>query len=153
MAVLSLRLRGLSQLLGDLAKLDQDVQRAVDDAVEATGLELRGDIIRRYNKGPASGRTYRKYKPKRTHRASAPGQAPMTDTGRLANATIYRKIGFARVRVENRVKYARALEYGSTAGKGNIKPRPAWRPAVKKMRPIFQRRMEKVLAEAVNRAT
>lgn len=153
MAVLKLKVRGLEQLLGDLAKLDQDVQRGIDDAVNATGLELRADIVRRYQRGPATGRTYQKYNPRRTHQASAPGQAPMTDTGRLAAGTVYNKVGFARVRVENCVKYARALEYGNTSGKGNIAPRPAWRPAIKKMRPIFRKRMERVLAEAVNRAT
>jgi len=153
MAVLKMRLRGMEELLGNLARLDQNVQKDIDDAVNATGLELRADIIRRYNRGPASGRVYEKYLPRRTHQASAPGQAPMTDTGRLANATTFSKLGSARVRVENRVKYARALEYGNTDGKGNIAPRPAWRPAIKKMRPIFRKRMERVLAEAVSRAT
>ena len=69
MAVLKLKVRGLEQLLGDLAKLDQDVQRGVDDAVNATGLELRADIVRRYQRGPATGRIYQKYKPRRTHQA------------------------------------------------------------------------------------
>lgn len=116
-----------SALSAKSAELDKEIH----DAVTQTGLWLHGDIIKRYHRGPTSGRTYRKYSPKRTHRASAPGEAPQTDTGRLAGGMTFRQLPDG-VEVVNRVKYARALEYGSrnkAGGKGKIIARPAWRPA------------------------
>ena len=153
MATLRMEVHGLAEMLAGLERLGQDMTGALDDVVNATGLELRGDIIKRYQRGPASGRTYRKYKPNRTHQASAPGQAPMTDTGRLQGGTLFKKDGPASVRVFNAIEYAAALEYGSTNGRGRIAPRPAWRPAIEKMRPKYEKRINDAIAEAVRRAT
>jgi hypothetical protein len=57
MATLKMEVHGLAELLAGLEKLGQDMTGALDDVVNATGLELRGDIIKRYQRGPASGRT------------------------------------------------------------------------------------------------
>ena len=153
MATLKMEVHGLAELLAGLEKLGQDMTGALDDVVNATGLELCGDIIKRYQRGPASGKVYRKYRPNRTHQASAPGQAPMTDTGRLQGGTLFDKTGPASVRVFNAIEYAAALEYGSTNGRGRIAPRPAWRPAIDKMRPKYEKRINDAIAEAVRRAT
>jgi len=153
MATLRMEVHGLAEMLAGLERLGQDMTGALDDVVNATGLELRGDIIKRYQRGPASGRTYQKYKPRRTHQASAPGQAPMTDTGRLQGGTLFKKDGPASVRVFNAIEYAAELEYGSTNGRGRIAPRPAWRPAIEKMRPKYEKRVNRAIAEAVRRAT
>jgi hypothetical protein len=55
MATLKMEVHGLAELLAGLEKLGQDMTGALDDVVNATGLELRGDIIKRYQRGPASG--------------------------------------------------------------------------------------------------
>lgn len=154
MATLKMEVHGLAELLAGLEKLGQDMTGALDDVVNATGLELRGDIIKRYQRGPASGKVYRKYKPNRTHQSSAPGQSPMTDTGRLQGGTMFDKTGPASVRVFNAIEYAAALEYGHTYDRGRrIEERPAWRPAIKKMRPKYEKRINDAIAEAVRRAT
>lgn len=135
------KIEGMEQFRSSLGARVREFDEAVADAVNATGLELRGDIIKRYNRGPTTGRTYEKYKPRRTHRASAPGEAPQSDTGRLAAATVYRDEGDSAV-VENRVKYSRALEFGTS----RIRPRPAWRPAAERARRTFTKRIREVVA-------
>lgn len=153
MATLRMEVKGLKELIDGLLAIDQHFAAELSDVVNATGLELRGDIIKRYQRGPASGRTYQKHKPRRTHQASAPNEAPMTDTGRLQGGTLFDKTGPASVKVFNVIEYAAALEYGSTISRGRIAPRPAWRPAIEKMRPLFEKRVNRAIAEAVRRAT
>ena len=114
------------------------------DAVNATGLELRGDIVKAYQRGPASGVTYEKYNPRRTHTASAPGQAPATDTGRLASSVDFKREGPMSATVGSAVVYAAMLEFGTS----RIAPRPAWVPATEAMRPKFRKRLEAALERA-----
>ncbi len=142
MAIMTARLEGLEELRAALDGKTEELDRAIGQVLNATGLELRTEIIRRYNRGPASGRIYQKYKPRRTHQASAPGQAPMSDTGRLANATTYSTIGPLTVEVRNNLQYARALEYGTA----RIAQRPAWRPALLAAEPKLKRRLETTVA-------
>jgi hypothetical protein len=84
----TLKLEGEAQLMEALRKLGADAQAEARKAVEATAIEVRGEIVRGYQRGPASGRVY--VRGNVTHQASAPGEAPATDTGRLASSTEYR---------------------------------------------------------------
>ena len=139
-----MKLEGLEDLQVALQKISAEAQVEVDRAVDATGLELRGDIVKAYQRGPASGRVYEKYAPRRTHTASAPGQAPATDTGRLASSVNYKKDGSMSATVGSELVYAAMLEFGTS----RIDPRPAWVPAVEAMRPKFQRRVEAAMERA-----
>ena len=141
----TITMAGGKELQAALRNMGPELQEVVGQIVEGTGLELRGDIIKRYQSGPASGRVYQKYNPRRTHQASAPGQAPMSDTGRLANATVYKVVDDMTVEVSNDVFYAAWLEYGTT----QIAPRPAWRPAVEEIMPMFRSRLETAIARFV----
>lgn len=138
----TLRIEGLQGLQRALDQYGEEAEAAVRDVVNLTGEELRADIIKRYQRGPKTGRTYRKYNPKRVHKASAPGEAPATDTGRLVSQTMFQSVSPFAVEVFNSLKYAEWLEYGTR----RIAPRPAWVPAVEKVRPKFVRRLEQVLA-------
>ena len=66
------------------------LRKAGPDAVHEFVTELTLDIHARAVRGikskPATGRIYRKSNPNRTHTASAPGEYPMSDTGRLASS-------------------------------------------------------------------
>lgn len=125
-----------------LDDLSDDIQEQVEKVVLATGLEIQGDIKKRIQRGPATGRTYRKYNPNRLHTASAPGEAPATDTGRLVNSITFKDEGKASVSVFSLLAYARYLEFGTF----EIAPRPSWVPAVEEARPKFVRRMEAAIA-------
>lgn len=59
---------------------------AAQDTCNQLALLTQGEAVRAIQRGPATGIVYQKYNPRRTHRASAPGQAPMTDEGMLARS-------------------------------------------------------------------
>jgi HK97 gp10 family phage protein len=138
----SVTIEGDKQLIAALKKLGEEAERYVDDAVNATGLELRGDIIKRYQRGPASGITYTRGSV--SHTASRAGEAPATDTGRLASSVTFTNTGKGSAEVSTDVEYGAMLEFGTQA----IEPRPAWRPAAQEMEPKYQRRLEAALAKA-----
>jgi len=90
------------------------VRAAAIDGLNAVGLAMLNAAKMKIQRGPASGRVYKKYGPKRTHQASAPGEAPATDTGGLVNSGFHElderalevSVGFAKF-------YAALLEYGT----------------------------------------
>jgi hypothetical protein len=142
-------IEGLAQMRAALASRQKELDAGIHEAVTKTGLWLHGDIIKRYQRGPASGRVYTKYSPRRRHQASAPWQAPQTDTGRLAGGMTFRQLPDG-VEIVNRVKYARALEYGHKYRTGQrILPRPAWRPARYKAEQLLDR----LILDVINRFT
>lgn len=148
----TIRLEGSEELQKFLKGMSKDIAAEVGKAVVATALELRGDVVKSIQQGPASGRVYKKYNPRRTHQASAPGQPPMSDTGRLANSITFDKLGDLTATVGSNLVYAPWLEYGTAkmnfaGGVGG--PRPFFRPAVERIRPKYIEYME----AAIERAT
>ena len=144
MTRITMQLEGGDQLAAALRAYGAAAEKHVGDAVNATGLELRGEIVKKYQRGPATGITYEKSNPRRTHTASAPGQAPATDTGRLASSVNFKREGPMSATVGSQVAYAAMLEFGTA----RIAPRPAWVPATEAMRPKFRQRLETALARA-----
>lgn len=145
MAGVTISLEGAEELQAALANLTEDMQEAVEKVVMATGLEIQGDIKKRIQRGPASGRTYQKYTPRRQHTASAPGEAPATDTGRLANSITFKQEGQFTVSVFSLLSYAQYLEFGTF----KIAPRPSWVPATEEAAPKYHKRMEAALAREI----
>jgi HK97 gp10 family phage protein len=158
----TLKLEGADQLMEALRKLGADAQAEARKAVEATAIEVRGDIVKGYQKGPKSGQVYDSIfrmingrpvpiGPRQgnnlsaTHQASAPGEAPATDTGRLVSSTEYRLTGAASAEVQTSVEYGPFLEWGTQ----RIEPRPLWRPTVIAAGPKFRARMETAIERAM----
>jgi len=139
----TLRLEGSAELQAALRRASGEIKQAVSRAVVGTALELQGNIKTSIARGPASGRTYEKYNPRRTHTASAPGQPPMTDTGRLVNSIEFDKIGDLTATVGSKLAYAAYLEYGTS----RIAARPFFRPAIEEIRPKYMARLEKALGD------
>lgn len=75
------------------------------------------------------------------HRASAPGEAPATDTGALVNSGYAKRARQALWRVGFTTEYAAPLEYGTP----KILPRPFLRPAVEQYRAAFLAAMRQIL--------
>ena len=96
-----------------------------------------GDLVRNtavtsIQSGAKSGVVYEKYNPRRSHRASAAGQAPATDTGNLVNNIVKRVDGNGLgVDVESRANYSEALEFGTST----MAARPFLQPALEANRP------------------
>ena len=78
---------------------------------------------------PKTGRIYKKYNPRRTHQASAPGQAPATDLGTLINSIVIDRADLPRGRIviAATAEHARHLEYGTR----KMAPRPFLRRALR----------------------
>jgi hypothetical protein len=141
----TLKLEGEAQLMEALRKLGAEARAEARKAVQATAIEVRGDIVKGYQRGPASGVTRDLSSPNRTHTASAPGEAPATDTGRLASGTEYKMTGGMSAEVGNNVEYGPYLEFGTM----RIAPRPLWRPTVIAAGPKFRARMETAIERAM----
>lgn len=142
MSGVTITMRGDKALQRALSKLNKEAQTEAGKAVDATALEVRGDIIKGYANGPASGVVYKRRTI--THQASAPGEAPMSDTGRLANSVVYDKQGPLTADVHTEVEYGAWLEFGTR----NIDPRPLWVPVATAALPKFIRRIEAYLRKA-----
>lgn len=148
----TLRLEGSAELQAALRRASQDIRQRAKAVVIDTAFELRGNIVKSIERGPASGRTYQKYNPRRTHRASAPGQPPMNDTGRLAGSIYFDTLGELTAVVGSKLQYAVHLEYGTSRMKfagGVGGPRPFFRPAIEEIRPKYIGRLEKILRDTL----
>ena len=116
-------------------RLAQNPKSNVKKAVAKSTMVVREEAIYSILGGNKSGRTYVKYNPRRTHTASAAGQAPASDTGTLAsgittaveverNAVVGKIIAYASDGGSD--NYAKHLEFGTT----NMAARPFMQPAL-----------------------
>ena len=140
----TISLEGSDQLQRELRRLSGDLRDDVGKMVLATAVEMRTDIVKSIQRGPASGLTYKKSNPTRTHTASAPGQPPMTDTGVLANSITFDRIGDLTATVSSNLNYATWLEYGTSS----MAARPFFRPTVERMRPKYIGKLEDIIRRA-----
>lgn len=117
---------------GGFSSIEPKVRAGAIDGLNAVGLAMLNAAKRRIQGGSKSGTVYEKYGPRRTHRASAPGESPATDTGGLVNSGFHEldeqamevSIGFAKL-------YAAMLEYGTRL----MEKRPFLLPTVEEWRP------------------
>lgn len=129
-----------------------DVQRTAVRSIQRAGTGQVYDSILRTVDGrvvPVAPRTGTNLSA--THRASAPGEAPATDTGALASsvAVDLRRSSFRPVaRVGTGLEYGAYLEFGTQA----MDARPWLWPALKANRDAYRQRMSAVHDKAVRRA-
>lgn len=114
----------------------------IGKAVQAHAVNVRTGIQRRIQRGPKTGRTYTRGNV--THQASAPGQAPATDTGTLVSSITFRKVDTMTAEIESRLGYATFLEFGTM----KMAARPSWTPEIEETRPDFVRRVTEAIARA-----
>ena len=90
-----------------------------------------------------TGRSYEKYEPRRTHRASAPNQPPASDTGFLASQITMdvdvKSNGTVVGQIISSAPYSKALEFGTT----QMTERPFMQPALEKNRRKIERMFKK----------
>lgn len=114
-----------------------DLDTAKLDSLEAGVVARLSAVVRRYafaveaaakiaiTTGTKSGRVYER-PGGRSHRASAPGEAPANDTGILANSIRAREEGRLTWRVSAGARYAAKLELGGE----RLAPRPFLAPSL-----------------------
>lgn len=137
--------------LDTLTRQTEVTARAVADetakALYASAQRVEAEAKRSILSGDKSGRIYKRRSV--THRASAPGEAPASDTGRLVNSinSYLDASALASFVVAGRgiVKYAAMLEFGTA----RMAARPFMFPALEKSKGWIRER----LAEGLRRAT
>ena len=109
-----------------------DMRRLVGRAANL----VRNTAVISINQGAKSGVIYEKYNPRRTHRASAAGEPPATDTGYLVS-NIFTNIDTDRLgaSVERRAAYSSFLEFGTS----KMAARPFLQPALEENKPRIRR--------------
>ena len=114
----------------NIQKVEADYLRRVGRAVNASTQIVRTAAIDMIQRSPKTGATYKRRGI--THRASAPGEPPATDTGFLVS-NIYAKVDADNLggQVESRAPYSRFLEFGTV----NMDARPFLFPALEMSKP------------------
>lgn len=122
--------------------LEGEVRKAVEATLKGAAQMVANDAKQRVARGPKTGRVYTtRFATNRStggifpteqrvpHQASAPGEAPATDTGKLVSSIVSDAQGLTAY-VEARSVYAVWLEYGTRPGRPHsIAPRPFMVPA------------------------
>jgi HK97 gp10 family phage protein len=143
----SVRLTGNKELKDALRRLGVNADKELADAVRMTAQGIRGNAQKLIARGTKSGAVYDKTNPRRRHRASAAGEAPATDTGRLVGS-IRADVAGKEANVSANTVYAAPLEFGTR----DIAPRPFMVPALESERPSWERRLREAVTKATRRA-
>lgn len=139
--MITIKVEGQAKLKAKLEDYSDDVLHELRKAVDATGIMIRSSIVKKIQRSAATGRQYGK------HRASAPGEPPATDTGRLASSITFdasAKTGKIEAEVKSIVNYAAYLEYGTR----KMAKRPSWLPSIEEEKPKFRKRLEAAVRKA-----
>ena len=124
----TIKTTNLKKVMSQLKRLGKDMEQPFQEVVKGGGQLIRGEAIKSIQSGAKSGIMYQKYNPRREHRASAPGQAPASDTGNLVSKIVVRQKGANVTNVESNANYSAFLEYGTS----KMQPRPFMLPAFEK---------------------
>ena len=110
MTSINVELTGLSQLLSKLEQVEGASDAIVLETITDLVTDTHAFAIAGIQGGPKAGRTYG------AHTASAPGQYPASDTGRLAGSVRMElpQAGNVTGRVGTAVAYGPMLEFGTS---------------------------------------
>ena len=104
--------------------------------------ETRNTAIENISRGNKSGKVYEKYNPRRSHKASAVGEYPATDTGFLVNnITTKLQPNGLEGEVVSRADYSSHLEFGTS----KLGARPFMQPSLEQTRPKIRRRIKRLI--------
>jgi HK97 gp10 family phage protein len=123
------KITGLDKLAARLITTRTSIAEGLGRAAIRGGFKVQGEAVMLVQRGPKTGEVYKRRTVK--HQASAPGEAPASDTGNLASNIVVdfiREGNAALVVVKSRAPYSIPLEFGTK----NIEPRPFMRPAYRK---------------------
>ena len=113
---ISIKVDGLEELNQAFDRLGSSGKREAARATRASLEKVRGDAVKAIQRGPTTGMTYERGPGQNlssSHRASAPGEAPATDTGTLASSINVKQIGPLVGTVGSSLNYAGWLEFGT----------------------------------------
>ncbi|AWM37020.1 hypothetical protein GobsT_50790 [Gemmata obscuriglobus] len=142
----SVTIEGLDKIQNATSEMQKAVAAEVNKALFASAKKVEGDAKKSITAGGKTGRVYTRRSV--THQASAPGEAPASDTGRLVNsinsALNASELESTVTAGEGAVKYAAMLEFGTR----HVAARPFMFPALEQNKAWITER----LAAAVRKA-
>jgi hypothetical protein len=142
-------IKGLKEVNAALQAYGKDLGSSLALIVDATALEAVTDVRKAIQGPPKTGREYaRGVNNDKVHRASAPGEAPATDSGGLVISIYNESRGKYSRAIGSRLDYAYYLEFGTF----KMAKRPSWIPAVERAIPKMLKRVEIAIAKAKARA-
>lgn len=125
----TIQVKGIKQALETLKRAERELEQPIMDTLKGGAQLIRGEAVKSIQSGSKTGRLYKRYNPTRTHRASAPGEAPASDTGNLVS-NIMVEDNKDSVEVQSKAEYSKFLEYGTS----KMEARPFLFPAYEKSR-------------------
>ncbi len=142
----SVKIEGLEKLDRAMKGVPEAIDKELRTALFASAKHVEAEAKRSIASGQKTGRIYKRRTV--THQASAPGEAPATDTGRLVNSiNAYpagEKLESTVVAGRGTVKYAAMLEFGTKF----IAARPFLFPAVEHSKDWIRERLAKAVRTA-----
>lgn len=149
MASVRVEIKGSRDLARKLDRTDEIMEAGARKALGEVLVLIEGSAKNKIASGNRSGRIYKRRSV--THQASAPGEAPKTDTGSLVNHIFFR----FTARLSGKVGSSKLTPYGAWLERGtsNIAKRPWLGPTEKQNRKAVQKIFKKRGKEAARRTT
>jgi hypothetical protein len=168
-------IKGLKEVQDAIRAYQGDISRQVNLITKSAAMGALNDVKKAIDLGPKTGNVYYripgpKYMTVRRdsqdgpivavfraegkqnlslrHQASAPGQAPATDTGSLLRSLYFKALGAADFAIGSDIPYSYYLEFGTR----KIAKRPAWVPAVERTIPKMLKQVQIAIEKAKARA-
>lgn len=145
----SVEIKGLDGIgrAGDTIRqsVADELNKAVFVSAQRVATEAKKSVL----EGNKSGHTYKRRSV--FHRASAPGEAPASDTGRLVGSIHADMAGpgeATAIAGSSSVKYARMLEFGTT----KMAARPFFFPALEKSKAWIRDRLQDAVRRGLEKA-
>jgi phage gpG-like protein len=113
MTTIKIEMDGLNDVIAKLQQVGLASEDIIEEVLFDVATETQSLAVAGIMSG-GGGKTYEKYKPRRTHTASAPGQYPASDTGRLASSVRMDVVGPTAYVVGTNVEYGPMLEFGTS---------------------------------------
>jgi HK97 gp10 family phage protein len=127
-----------------LKKAGSEIQKNVNKAIQRAASWVAADAVRGIQRGKHTGKTYKRRGVE--HQASAPGEYPASDTGRLASSIRINR-GLLEADIGSDLAYAKYLEPDNGDG-GKMKPRPFLEPSYEKNK----EQIDQIIDEAIKKA-
>tara|TARA_Y100001937_G_scaffold127895_1_gene201558 strand:- start:15101 stop:15526 length:426 start_codon:yes stop_codon:yes gene_type:complete len=131
--------KNVAQLRKNLHKRMDFVEKNVLKVLNSSALLVEGSAKESIQRGPKTGKTYRRGNV--VHQASAEGQAPATDTGFLVSNITHqfaKKGKTMASKVLSKANYSKFLEFGTR----NMGERPFLQPALEKNKAAIKQKFK-----------
>ncbi len=133
--MLSVEIKGVKEFMDAVKTVETEGKRTVGQMLLEAATMTHQFAINSIRQGARSGRLYRRWRGAKTHKASAPGEAPKSDTGTLVQNITLEKIGRDGYTVGSRkgAPHGFWLEWGTSM----MDARPWLTPAFNAMEKLF----------------